>query len=117
MSRPGIYNWNITAGDDEAVVFTFRDLTHDPSRLWTAQVRRQPGTDGTPAATCSTISAPGEGSQEVVTIALDDLQTRELGDLRLKCLYWDLQVVEAGSPTMTTTVIKGAVELDQDVTR
>jgi hypothetical protein len=109
----GILDWPITAGDDEVQVLTFSELPYSGTRVWKAQVRKQPGVSGTPEAECGVVGSDVEGIQ-TVAIALTEAQTRELGDLRAKCLYWDLQVVDSG---VTTTVIRGEVAVTQDVTQ
>lgn len=115
--KPGLFNWEINAGDDESVVFTFRDLTYDATRVWTAQVRRNKGDSGTPEATIGIAASANVDGRQVVAIALTDTQTRALGDINSKrpCFYWDLQVVE--DAVTTTTVIAGTVRVEMDVTR
>lgn len=112
----GEWTWKVKAGDDAAIIFTFRDLYYDAARVWKAQVRRYAGLTDTPEAECGVAVAATFDGRQMVTLALTAAQTRAMGDTGMTRTggEWDLQVTDGG---MVTTIVGGKFLLDPDVTR
>jgi hypothetical protein len=113
MAVPATLDLNITRGDTETIVVS---LTEDDQttpititgRTYTAQLRTSPDIAIVSAAFVCTVTNGANGQVTCV------MSATESAELKPGYYYWDLQENASG---VISTVLRGTVTVDADVTR
>ncbi len=101
--------WPVKAGDNESVTFVWPGTVG--SETYRCEIRPEPGDTGTALATATTAVAQ-VGANVEVTVTLTKTQTRALEAYTLA--HYDLEQDAGG---VSSTLFKGPVQIERDVTR